>query len=191
MKSPNQSAAANSLSAVRSRVAGIRERTVRSTAAGAVAEFGRSSNTMRKQMYILKAVGMVIFYWAISPFVTLFFLYPPRETMLVEYFCTVAIGISSVVIRPPHLPKRFMYYCDFFAVLPIVFHQADMYTTNFENLLSCGLNPSADLIIFPIVRIAVLVVLSTFVWEFLYSRTYVEPPQSKMDREPSGGEERR
>jgi len=39
---PNQSAAANGLSAVRSRGAGIRERTVRSTAAAeAVAELGR------------------------------------------------------------------------------------------------------------------------------------------------------
>lgn len=40
---PNQSAAANGLCAVRSRVAEIRERTVRSTAAPeAVAELGRS-----------------------------------------------------------------------------------------------------------------------------------------------------
>ena len=40
---PNQGAAANGLSAVRSSVAGNRERTVRSTAAPeAVAEFGRS-----------------------------------------------------------------------------------------------------------------------------------------------------
>ncbi len=40
---PNQSAAANGLTAVRSSVAGIRERTVRSTAAAeAVAELGRS-----------------------------------------------------------------------------------------------------------------------------------------------------
>jgi hypothetical protein len=39
---PNQGAAANGLSAVRSSVAGIRERTVRSTAtAEAVAELGR------------------------------------------------------------------------------------------------------------------------------------------------------
>jgi hypothetical protein len=38
---PNQSAAANGLSAVRSSVAGIRERTVRSAAAEAVAELGR------------------------------------------------------------------------------------------------------------------------------------------------------
>ena len=39
---PNQGAAANGLSAVRSSVAGIRERTVRSTAAAqAVAELGR------------------------------------------------------------------------------------------------------------------------------------------------------
>ena len=42
---PNQGAAANGLSAVRSRVAGIRERAVRSTAAAeAVAELGRSAN---------------------------------------------------------------------------------------------------------------------------------------------------
>jgi len=41
-KSPNQGAAANGLSAVRSSVAGNRERTVRSTAAPeAVAELGR------------------------------------------------------------------------------------------------------------------------------------------------------
>ena len=40
--SPNQGAAANGLSAVRSSVAGIRERSVRSTtAAEAVAELGR------------------------------------------------------------------------------------------------------------------------------------------------------
>jgi len=40
----NQSAAANGLSALRSRVAGVRERTVRSTAAPeAVAELGRSA----------------------------------------------------------------------------------------------------------------------------------------------------
>lgn len=40
---PNQSAAANGLSAVRSSVAGVRERTVCSTAAPeAVAELGRS-----------------------------------------------------------------------------------------------------------------------------------------------------
>jgi len=40
---PNHGAAANGLSAVRSSVAGIRERTVRSTAAAeAVAELGRS-----------------------------------------------------------------------------------------------------------------------------------------------------
>ena len=40
----NQGAAANGLSAVRSRVAGVRERTVRSTAASeAVAELGRWS----------------------------------------------------------------------------------------------------------------------------------------------------
>jgi hypothetical protein len=39
---PNQGSPANGLSAVRSRVAGIRERTVRSTAAAeAVAELGR------------------------------------------------------------------------------------------------------------------------------------------------------
>ena len=39
---PNQGAAANGLSAVRSSVAGVRERTVRSTAtAKAVAELGR------------------------------------------------------------------------------------------------------------------------------------------------------
>ena len=41
---PNQSAAANGLVAVRSGVAGIRERTVRSTAAAeAVAELGRGA----------------------------------------------------------------------------------------------------------------------------------------------------
>ena len=41
-EAPNQSAAANGLSAVRSRVAGIRKLTVRSTAAAeAVAELGR------------------------------------------------------------------------------------------------------------------------------------------------------
>lgn len=40
---PNKGAAANGLSAVRSSIAGIRERTVRSTAAPeAVAELGRS-----------------------------------------------------------------------------------------------------------------------------------------------------
>ena len=40
-EAPNQSVAANGLSAVRSRVAGFRERTVRSTAAAeAVAELG-------------------------------------------------------------------------------------------------------------------------------------------------------
>jgi hypothetical protein len=38
---PNQCAAANGLSAVRSSVAGNRERTVRFTAAEAVAELGR------------------------------------------------------------------------------------------------------------------------------------------------------
>jgi len=43
---PNQSAAANGLSAVRSRVAGNRERTVRSTtAAEAVAELGTLGKT--------------------------------------------------------------------------------------------------------------------------------------------------
>jgi len=42
---PNQGAAANGLSAVRSSVAGIRERAVRSTAAAeAVAELGRSAS---------------------------------------------------------------------------------------------------------------------------------------------------
>jgi len=42
MKPPNQGAAANDLSAVRSSVAGVRERTGRSTAAAeAVAELGR------------------------------------------------------------------------------------------------------------------------------------------------------
>ena len=43
----NKGAAANGLSAVRSSVAGIRERAVRSTAAAeAVAELGRSLNTV-------------------------------------------------------------------------------------------------------------------------------------------------
>ena len=43
---PNQSAAANGFSAVRSSVAGVRERNVRSTAAAeAVAELGRSAIT--------------------------------------------------------------------------------------------------------------------------------------------------
>ena len=46
---PNQGAAANGLSAVRSSVAGIRERTVRSTAAAeAVAELGRSATVSER-----------------------------------------------------------------------------------------------------------------------------------------------
>lgn len=132
---------------------------------------------------MLKAVGMVLFFLVISPFVAPPF-YPPRETTLVEYFCTVAIGITSVVIWPPHLPKRFMYYGDFYAVLPILFHQISMYTSNFEIQLRLGRNPSADLIIFPVVRIALLVAAATFVWEFLYSRTYVESKHDKTNGEP-------
>jgi len=136
---------------------------------------------MKNGSYMLKAVGMVLFYWVISPFVAPFFFFPPRETTITEYFCTVAIGITSVVIRPPCLPKRFMYYCDFFSILPILFHQIDMYTNSFENLLSAGISPSDDLIIFPVVRIVMLVAISTFVWEFLYSRTYEEPKPNKTN----------
>jgi hypothetical protein len=45
----NQRAAANGLSAVRSSIAGVRERTVRSTrAAEAVAELGRSMKEVRR-----------------------------------------------------------------------------------------------------------------------------------------------
>jgi len=53
--SPNQGAAANGLSAVRSRVAGVREHTVRSTAAAeAVAELGSLENECsRRGQFVL------------------------------------------------------------------------------------------------------------------------------------------
>jgi len=55
---PNQSAAANGLSAVRSRVAGNRERAVRSTAAAeAVAELGRSLSQADQDSPQMKTTG--------------------------------------------------------------------------------------------------------------------------------------
>lgn len=64
---PNQSAAANGLSAFRSSVAGIRERTVRSTAAAeAVAELDRSVINMKSLLIAAICVGIAFLAWEIS-----------------------------------------------------------------------------------------------------------------------------
>lgn len=58
---PNQGAAVNGLSAVRSSIAGVRERTVRSTAAPeAVAELGRSPKSDRLLVMRIAAIALLV-----------------------------------------------------------------------------------------------------------------------------------